>query len=67
MTEQDNEAVLDYLVVRGDAERALAILRRPDVSQELCYKFSPSLMALAPSATVSSQAGGALRSSLAWA
>lgn len=49
---QDDEAVLDYLVLRGETEQALAILRRPGVSQELVYKFSPSLMAQAPHATV---------------
>ena len=37
---------------RGDAKRALAILRRPDVSHELLYKFAPGLMAIAPSEVV---------------
>lgn len=50
---QDNEAVLEYLLQREDAERAIALLRRPDVSQELFYKFAPGLMALAPRETVS--------------
>ena len=49
---QDHEALLEYLVQRGDFKRALAILRRPDVSQELFYKFAPSLMAMAPTETV---------------
>jgi len=47
---QDNEAVLEYLVEivqKGDAKRALALLRRPDVSQELFYKFAPGLIPLA--------------------
>lgn len=51
---QDNEAVLECLLQREDAERAIALLRRPDVSQELLYKFAPGLMALAPSETVPS-------------
>ena len=37
---------------RGEAERALPVLRRPGVSQELWYKFAPALMALAPTLTV---------------
>ena len=37
---------------RGEAERALPVLRRPGVSQELWYKFAPALMALAPALTV---------------
>lgn len=49
---QDNEAVLEYLLQREDAERAIALLRRPDVSQELFYKFAPGLMALSPKETV---------------
>lgn len=49
---QDNEAVLEYLLQREDAGRAISLLRRPDVSQELLYKFAPGLMALAPEETV---------------
>ena len=37
---------------RGEAERALPVLRRPGVSQELWYKFAPTLMLLAPAQTV---------------
>ena len=37
---------------RGEAERALPVLRRPGVSQELWYKFAPALMLLAPGPTV---------------
>ncbi len=44
--------MLEYLLQREDAERAIALLRRPDVSQELFYKFAPGLMALAPQETV---------------
>ena len=44
--------MLEYLVQNKEAKRALAILRRPDVSQELFYKFAPGLMALAPGNTV---------------
>lgn len=38
---QDNETVLEYLLQRGEAAKALAVLRRPNVSQELAYKFAP--------------------------
>jgi hypothetical protein len=38
---QDNETVLEYLIQRGEALKALAVLRRPGVSQELVYKFAP--------------------------
>jgi hypothetical protein len=33
--------VLEYLLQRGEALKALAVLRRPGVSQELVYKFAP--------------------------
>ena len=49
---QDWESVVEYLMQRGEAERALPVLRRPGVSQELWYKFAPALMALAPTLTV---------------
>ncbi|KAL3143378.1 hypothetical protein ABBQ38_002206 [Trebouxia sp. C0009 RCD-2024] len=49
---KDWEAVVDYLMQRGEADRALPVLRRPGVSQELWYKFAPTLMLLAPAATV---------------
>ena len=50
---QDNEAVLELLVQRGEWHRALAVLRQPNLSQELMYKFAPSLMANIPAETVS--------------
>ena len=49
---QDSEAVLEHLVTRGEAGRALALLRRPGVSQELSYKFAPALVAAAPAEAV---------------
>lgn len=52
MQVQDWEAVVEYLMQRGEADRALPVLRRPGVSQELWYKFAPTLMLLAPAATV---------------
>ena len=52
MCVQDWEAVVEYLMQRGEADRALPVLRRPGVSQELWYKFAPTLMLLAPAATV---------------
>lgn len=42
----------EHLVSRGEAGRALALLRRPDTPRELAYKFAPALMAAAPRATV---------------
>ena len=49
---QDWEAVVEYLMQKGDAEQALPVLRRPGVSQELWYKFAPALMLLSPGPTV---------------
>ena len=49
---QDAEAVLELLVQRGEARKALAVLRQPNLSPELAYKFAPPLMAAAPSDTV---------------
>ena len=49
---QDNEAVLEHLMARRDVKRALAVLRRPNVSQELLYKFAPALMEAAPEEAV---------------
>jgi hypothetical protein len=44
--------VVEHLVARGDAPRALTLLRRPGTPRELTYKFAPALMAAAPDATV---------------
>ena len=44
--------MLEYLLQRGEAARALAVLRRPGVSPELLYKFAPALVAAAPGPTV---------------
>jgi hypothetical protein len=44
--------VLEYLLQRREAGRALAVLRRPGVSPELLYKFAPALVAAAPGPTV---------------
>ena len=38
---QDNETLLAYLLQRGEESRALAVLRRPNISHELIYKFAP--------------------------
>lgn len=43
---------MEHLVARGDAARALTLLRRPGTPRELTYKFAPALMAAAPDATV---------------
>ncbi|KAL4423908.1 hypothetical protein ABPG75_001209 [Micractinium tetrahymenae] len=48
----DWESLLEYLLQRQEAERALEVLRRPSVSQELYYKFAPALVAQAPALTV---------------
>jgi hypothetical protein len=44
--------VVEHLVARGDAPRALTLLRRPGTPRELTYKFAPALMAAAPDAAV---------------
>lgn len=44
--------MVEHLAARGDAARALMLLRRPGVPRELAYKFAPALMAAAPDATV---------------
>ncbi len=41
-----------YSCCAVQAQRALEVLRRPSVSQELHYKFAPALVALAPQLTV---------------
>jgi hypothetical protein len=38
---QDNETLLEYLLQRGEESRALAVLRQPNISHELIYKFAP--------------------------
>ena len=38
---QDSETLLEYLLQRGEESRALAVLRRPNISHELMYKFAP--------------------------
>ena len=38
---QDNETLLAYLLQRGEESRALAVLRHPNISHELIYKFAP--------------------------
>ncbi|KAL4539605.1 hypothetical protein Ndes2437B_g02032 [Nannochloris sp. 'desiccata'] len=48
----DHETVLELLVQRGEAERALEVLRKPSVSPELAYRYAPSLVSLAPAQTV---------------
>lgn len=48
----DWESLLEYLLQRQEAERALEVLRRPSVSPELYYKFAPALVAQAPALTV---------------
>lgn len=52
MALQDSESVVEALVERGQATAALAVLRRPGVSQELSTKFAPALLAIAPAQTV---------------
>lgn len=44
--------MVEHLVARGDAPRALTLLRWPGTPRELTYKFAPALMASAPDATV---------------
>ncbi|BBN08408.1 vacuolar protein sorting-associated protein 18 [Marchantia polymorpha subsp. ruderalis] len=48
------ETLLHHFVQQGDAKKALAVLRKPNVSPELQYKFGPALIMLDPHATVES-------------
>jgi vacuolar protein sorting-associated protein 18 len=48
----DHETVLELLVQRREAERAIEVLRKPSVSPELAYRYAPSLVSLAPAQTV---------------
>jgi hypothetical protein len=48
----DHETVLELLVQRREAERALEVLRKPSVSPELAYRYAPSLVSLAPAQTI---------------
>lgn len=50
----DHEATLELLVQRGEAERAMDVLRKPSVNVELAYRYAPALVALAPAQTVQS-------------
>ncbi|CAI5527635.1 unnamed protein product [Closterium sp. Naga37s-1] len=49
---QRHETVIEHFIRQGDADSAIAVLRRPSVPLELLYKFSPALVLLAPSSTV---------------
>lgn len=49
---QDSESAVEALVERGHAAAALAVLRRPGLSQELSYKFAPQLVSMAPAESV---------------
>ncbi|WPT18155.1 Vacuolar sorting protein 18 [Picochlorum sp. SENEW3] len=48
----DDEAEVELLMRKGDAERVFEILRKPSVNRELVYKYAGNLLALAPSQTV---------------
>jgi hypothetical protein len=48
----DHEGAAELLLLRGEAGRALEVLRRPSVSLELAYKFAPALAALDPAQAV---------------
>ena len=48
----DVSTVVSHHLGRGDAARAVAVLRRPGVSPELHYAVAPRLFALAPRAAV---------------
>lgn len=58
--------MLEYLLQREDTKRAIALLRRPDVSHELFYKFAPGLMALAPGDTVLRHPSGSAATVPSW-
>lgn len=50
----DAEAVIEHLLAAGEVERALEVLRKPSVSEELAYKFASTLAKANPAATVQS-------------
>jgi len=50
----DHETVVAHHIQRGNAERAIMILRKPSVPAEMQYKFAPGLIALAPADAVDS-------------
>lgn len=50
----DLEEAIECHIRRGEAERALEVLRMPEATASLMYRFAPSLIALAPAQTVQS-------------
>mmetsp|Transcript_23999 Transcript_23999/g.66689 ORF Transcript_23999/g.66689 Transcript_23999/m.66689 type:complete len:1007 (-) Transcript_23999:341-3361(-) len=51
---EDSETVIEHLMQRGEVKRALGVLRRPNTSLELVYKFAPVLLAAVPGEAVDS-------------
>jgi len=49
---EDYETVMQHLIQQSRGEEALRVLRKPGMSCDLWYRFSPELFALEPGATV---------------
>ncbi|MCO5603326.1 hypothetical protein L7F22_057476 [Adiantum nelumboides] len=49
---EQHETVIHHHIQRGDAKKALGVLRKPNTSPELQYKFAPDLIMLDPYETV---------------
>ncbi|KAI5068926.1 hypothetical protein GOP47_0015227 [Adiantum capillus-veneris] len=49
---EQHETVIHHYIQRGDARKAIAVLRKSSISPELQYKFSPDLIMLDPYETV---------------
>lgn len=48
----DFTVVVSHHLAKGDAQKAIQVLRRPGVPPELYYTFAPQLLALSPTAAV---------------
>lgn len=48
----DFSVVVSHHLSKGDAQKAIQVLRRPSVPPELYYTFAPQLLALSPAAAV---------------
>lgn len=49
---EQHETVIHHYIQQGEAKKALAVLRKPNISPELQYKFAPDLIMLNPYETV---------------
>eukprot|EP00252_Welwitschia_mirabilis_P007813 TRINITY_DN19529_c0_g1_i1.p1 TRINITY_DN19529_c0_g1~~TRINITY_DN19529_c0_g1_i1.p1 ORF type:complete len:1023 (+),score=246.07 TRINITY_DN19529_c0_g1_i1:343-3411(+) len=51
---EQHETVIHHYIQQGEARKALEVLRKPNVSPELQYKFAPDLIMLDPYETIES-------------